>query len=126
MILILQYIILAAADSESKKEWSDVQHALAYLNVANTLPHRTEGEAILLEHISADAKRIPDLGTGDGRPNIEEAIAADASPTMLKSLREHFGNDPDVRMEEHDLNNPLSQLRADLGYFDAVVSSFAI
>jgi len=61
-----------------------------------------------------------------GRPNIEDAIAIDASPTMLKSLREHFGNDPDVRMMEHDLNNPLSQLRADLGYFDAVVSSFAI
>ncbi|MFZ0893096.1 MAG: hypothetical protein WAZ77_01215 [Candidatus Nitrosopolaris sp.] len=42
---------------------------------------------------------------------------------MLKSLREHFDYDPDVRMAEHDLNNPLSQLRADLGYFDAVVSS---
>ncbi len=135
MILILQYIILAAADGESKKERSDVQHALAYLNVANTLPHRTEGEAVLFEHISTDAKRILDLGTGDGRlvkllktgrPNIEEAIAVDASPTMLKSLRERFGNDPDVRMAEHDLNNPLSQLQADLGYFDAVVSSFAI
>ena len=96
MILILQYIILAAADIESKKEWSDVQHALAYLNVANTLPHRTEGEAVLFEHISTDAKRILDLGTGDGRlvkllkigrPNIEEAIAVDDSPTMLKSLR---------------------------------------
>ncbi|MDQ6863865.1 MAG: class I SAM-dependent methyltransferase [Thermoproteota archaeon] len=128
-------MILAAADSESKKEWSDVQHALACLNVANTLPHRTEGEAVLFEHISTDAKRILDLGTGDGRlvkllkigrSNIEEAIAVDASPTMLKSLREHFGNDPDVRMAEHDLNNPLSQLRADLGYFGAVVSSFAI
>ena len=135
MILILQYIILAAADGESKKERSDVQHALAYLNVANTLPHRTEGEAVLLEHISTDAKRILDLGTGDGRlvkllkigrSDMEEAIAVDASPTMLKSLRERFGNDPDVRMAEHDLNNPLSQLRADLGYFDAVVSSFAI
>lgn len=135
MILILQYIILAAADSESKKEWSDVQHALAYLNVANTLPHRTEGEAVLFEHISTDAKRILDLGTGDGRlvkllkigrSNIEEAIAVDASPTMLRSLRERFGNDPDVRMAEHDLNNPLSQLRADRGYFDAVASSFAI
>jgi len=80
-----------------------------------------KGEAVLLEHISIDAKRILDLGTGDGRPNIEEAIAVDASPTMLKSLREHFGTDPDVRMMEHDLNNPLSQLQADLGYFDAVV-----
>jgi len=45
---------------------------------------------------------------------------------MLESLREHFGDDPDVRMMEQDLINPLSQLRADLGYFDAVVSSFAI
>ena len=126
---------MAAADSESKKEWSYFQHALAYLNVANTLPHSTEGEAVLFEHISTDAKRILDLGTGDGRlvkllkigrSNIEEAIAVDASPTMIRSLREHFGNDPDVRMAEHDLNNPLSQLRADRGYFDAVVSSFAI
>src|SRR5919198_1087095 len=127
-----------AIDSESKKEWSDVQHVLAYLNIADTLPHRTEGEAVLIEHIPAEAKRILDLGTGDGRlvkllkisrPSIEEAVAVDASPVMIKSLREHFANDPNVKIIEHDLNNPLSSSLSsdfDLGYFDAIVSSFAI
>ena len=32
-----------------KEEWSSVQHVLAYLNVADNLPHRTEGEAVLLD-----------------------------------------------------------------------------
>lgn len=126
---------MTAADSESKKEWSDIQHALAYLDVADTLPHRKEGETVLLEHISTDGKRILDLGTGNGRlvkllkvsrPNIKEVVALDASPTMLSSLREHFKNDQYVTIIEHDLNKPLSQFQSDLGYFDAVVSSFAI
>ena len=74
-----------------KEEWSSVQHALAYLNVANNLPHRTEGEVVLLDHVSKDASRILDLGTGDGRllrllkidrPNMNETIALDVSPTM--------------------------------------------
>jgi tRNA (cmo5U34)-methyltransferase len=34
-----------------KEEWSSVQHALAYLNVADNLPHCTEGEAVLLDHV---------------------------------------------------------------------------
>jgi hypothetical protein len=38
-----------------KEEWSSVQHALAYLNVADNLPHRTEGESVLLDHVSRDA-----------------------------------------------------------------------
>jgi tRNA (cmo5U34)-methyltransferase len=52
--------------SRSAKEWSNTQNALAYLNVADNLPHRTEGEAILIYHIPNDANRILDLGTGDG------------------------------------------------------------
>src|SRR4029077_15276659 len=55
------------------------------------------------------------------RPEIE-AVAIDVSPTMLKSAREHFANDPKVKVIEHD----LAQSLPDLGYFDAVVSSFAI
>jgi tRNA (cmo5U34)-methyltransferase len=116
--------------SRSAKEWSSPQNALAYLNVADTLPHRTEGEAVLIDHLSANTKRVLDLGTGDGRlirlikanrPDIE-AVALDVSPTMLKSAREQFANDASVKITEHDLSEPPP----DLGYFEAVVLSFAI
>ncbi len=116
--------------SRSAKEWSNAQNAVAYLNVADSLPHRSEGESVLLDHIPKNVKRILDLGTGDGRliklikakmPNIE-AIALDISPTMLKATRDHFADDSTVKIIEHDLSQPLP----DLGYFDAIVSSFAI
>jgi ubiquinone/menaquinone biosynthesis C-methylase UbiE len=116
--------------SRSAKEWSSPQNALAYLNVADSLPHRSEGESVLIDHLPENTKRILDLGTGDGRliklikanhPDIE-AIALDVSPTMLKSARDHFAGDSRVEVIEHDLSQPLP----DLGYFDAVVSSFAI
>ncbi len=53
--------------SQSAKEWSNAQNALAYLNVSDSLSHRSEGEAVLFEHIPKDTNRILDLGTGDGR-----------------------------------------------------------
>lgn len=117
--------------SRSAKEWSSPQNALAYLNVADSLPHRSEGESVLIEHLPEVTKRILDLGTGDGRlirlikasrPEIE-VVAIDVSPTMLRSARDHFANDSKVKILEHDLSQPLPD---DLGYFDAVVSSFAI
>jgi tRNA (cmo5U34)-methyltransferase len=46
--------------------WSSAEHALDYLRRADTIPHRTEGEATLLEFIPGDAKRILDLGSGPG------------------------------------------------------------
>ncbi len=116
--------------SSSTKEWSP-QHAVAYLNVADSLPHRSEGESVLIDHLPENTKRVLDLGIGDGRliklikadyPDIEEAVALDVSPTMLKSARDHFAGDSRVKIIEHDLSQPLP----DLGYFDAVVSSFAI
>ena len=49
--------------SRSAKGWSNAQNAVAYLNVADSLPHSSEGESVLLDHMPKNAKRILDLGT---------------------------------------------------------------
>jgi tRNA (cmo5U34)-methyltransferase len=111
-------------------EYITAEHALSYLSKADSIPHRTEGEAVLLEIIPKEAKRILDLGTGDGRllalVKIErqdaEGIALDFSPTMIKAASERFSGDPKVQVVDHNLDDPLP----DLGQFDAIVSSFAI
>jgi hypothetical protein len=38
------------------KKWSNVIHATAYLDIADEVPHRSEGEAVLLEHVPINAK----------------------------------------------------------------------
>lgn len=79
-------------------EWISEQHATEYLSRANDIPHRKEGESVLFDHIPLTAKRILDLGTGDGRllrllkmsrPEIE-AVAIDVSPTMINSVNKNF------------------------------------
>lgn len=110
--------------------WSSAEHALDYLRRADSVPHRVEGEATLLEFIAANPKRILDLGSGAGRllslvkaarPHAE-FVALDFSPTMLSELHKLFGKDPGVTIVAHDFDQPLPAL----GRFDAVVSSFAI
>ena len=117
--------------NNSEEEWSNVEHALTYLNKADNIPHRTEGEAVLLDYVPKGAGRILDLGTGDGRlirllkidrPKME-AVALDTSPVMLRAARKQFDNDSSIKVIEYDLNFPLPK---SLGYFDAVVSSLAI
>jgi SAM-dependent methyltransferase len=111
-------------------EWTTAEHALAYLRMADSIPHRTEGEAALLEEVPADAARILDLGSGDGRLlallllhcPAASGVALDFSPPMLERLRERFGNDRRVRVVPHDLEVPLPEL----GTFGVAASSFAI
>lgn len=110
--------------------WSTTEHALGYLAKADSIPHRTEGEAVLLDYIPTTSQRILDLGTGDGRliallkidrPQAT-GIALDFSPIMLEKVQERFKDDNSIAAIGHNLDDQLP----DLGKFDAIVSSFAI
>ena len=116
---------------EITSEWLTVDHALAYLARADKLPHRTEGEKALLEQIPETAKRVLDLGTGDGRllalvkikyPHIE-GIALDFSEPMLAKAAQRFADDTKVKLYKHDFSLPLPSA---LGRFDTIISSLAI
>ncbi len=111
-------------------EWASTEHALAYLERAERIPRRTEGEATLLDFVPNEVERILDLGTGNGRllallkidrPQVR-AVALDFSPVMLAAASKRFAGDDSVEVVAHDLEQPLP----DLGQFNAVVSCFAI
>lgn len=110
--------------------WSNAEHSKGYLERADSIPHRREGEATLLEFLPERIGRFLDLGSGGGRllglvkaarPNAE-AVAVDFSAAMLEVLRDSYRGDAKTSIVEHDLSTPLPEL----GKFDAVVSSFAI
>ena len=110
--------------------WSEAQHSLDYLRRADTIPHRREGEAALLEFLPDRVERYLDIGSGGGRllslvKSVRPAascVALDFSPAMLKELGKQFATDANITIVAHDLSDRLP----DLGSFDAVVSSFAI
>ncbi len=112
------------------EEWTAAEHVYRYLGRADQYPRRAEGESVLLEHVPRDARRILDLGTGDGRLlallRIERpemiGVGLDISELMLEAARKRFGDDEHVELVKHDLAEPLPAL----GRFDAVVSSMAI
>lgn len=117
----------------SLKEYNSAEHALGYLALADRIPHRAAGEAVLLELVPRGVRRILDLGAGDGRllallridrPEAR-GVATDLSPTMLDAARTRFAGDALVEVVEHDLDASLGVL-GDAGAFDAVVSCFAI
>lgn len=111
-------------------EWRSQQHAMAYLDRADRIPHRSEGEGVLLDFVPNDAARILDLGTGSGRlvallrPDRPQArfVALDFSASMLEIALTRFSGDAFVNIVEHDLDDPLPNLEP----FDAIVSCFAI
>ncbi len=110
--------------------WTSTQHVDRYLDRADDYPRRTEGESVLLEHMPRNARRVLDLGTGDGRllallrrdrPAML-GVGLDFSAPMLDAARERFTGDESIELIDHDLTQPLPAL----GRFDAVVSSMAI
>jgi len=111
-------------------KWTEEGHATGYLAIAGEIPHRREGEGALLDRIPAGARRILDLGSGDGRLLAlvldrcarASGIAIDFSPAMLERARRRFSGDHRVTVLEHNLDRPLPEF----GPFDAVVSSFSI
>ncbi|MCA9263511.1 MAG: class I SAM-dependent methyltransferase [Planctomycetales bacterium] len=110
-------------------EYLNPEHALAYLAKADSIPHRTEGERVLLSFVPTTAQRILDLGTGDGRllgllhAHCPDAhlVGLDFSPTMIDAANARFKGDSRAEIRRHDLNDPLPA-----GRCDVVVSSFAI
>jgi tRNA (cmo5U34)-methyltransferase len=111
-------------------EWTIPERVLCYLDRADGFPHRAEGESVLLEHIPEDARRVLDLGTGDGRllallkrdrPEIV-GVGVDFSEVMLAAASKRFAHDERVELVQRNLAEPLPAL----GRFDAVISSFAI
>src|ERR1700690_892031 len=92
-------------------EYATAEHALKYLARADRIPHRTEGEAVLLEFMPKQVRRMLDLGTGDGRllallridRRDAEGVALDFSPTILDAARKRFQGDDKIQVVEHNL-----------------------
>jgi SAM-dependent methyltransferase len=110
-------------------EWSDPEHACRYLR-RFAVGEPDDGERTLLEMLPRTARRVLDLGTGDGRllalalqalPGAA-GVGLDASPLMLSAARERFAGEPGVQIAEHDLERPLPED----GPFDVVLSRMAI
>jgi len=119
-------------DESPKSEWQTKKHAFKYLSRAHRLPHRTEGEKVLLDQIPNDVERVLDLGAGDGRllslvltsnPSIKQGVALDFSEPMITKAKSRFQDDKRIRIVKHDFSLPFPK---DLGCFDAIVSSLAI
>ncbi len=51
---------MAAVDRHA--EWTSVEKVLDYLTRADAIPHRTEGEGVLLDHLPERVERVLDLG----------------------------------------------------------------
>ena len=112
--------------------WAHTEHALAYLQARDTIPHRADALAVLVELLPPSVERVLDLGTGDGstlaavlavRPEAT-GVGLDFGEEMLRRARDRFEGDNRVSLGRHDLSEPLPHDENE--HFDLVVSSFAI
>lgn len=116
----------------SGAEWKTLRRAEDWTSCREGLPHAADAEAMLVEHlIRGEVGRVLDLGSGDGhmigvlreRWPDAAAIGLDLSPALVEAARQRFAGMEEVRIETHDLMQPLP---SDLGQFDVVVSALAI
>jgi tRNA (cmo5U34)-methyltransferase len=100
------------------EEWTTIEHVSHYLERADEFPHRADGEGVLLEHIPQDARRVLDIGTGDGRllallqaerPEMT-GVGVDFSDLMLARAHERFDGDQRIALVKHDLADPSDRL----------------
>lgn len=115
----------------TNERWTDAPKVDEYLDRMPKLAARRAGEAMLVELLPAEPRRVLDLGCGDGvlaalvldaRPSVVEAVVVDNSPPMLAHTRARFAGDARVTVVEGDLADSV----AGLGPADVVVSGFAI
>jgi SAM-dependent methyltransferase len=111
--------------------WASADKTAGYLERANRLPHRGEGEGVLVRDLERSLPgTILDLGCGDGRLTAlvleaypqSVATLVDTSPPMLAAAAERFAGEERVSLVVHDFDD---ELPFD-GAFDAVISSLAI
>lgn len=116
---------------EQNRDWDDAEHARTYLAERQELPHRREGEDVLVDSLGSDVGRVIDLGSGDGRvlacvleshPNAE-GVALDNNAAMLEALADRFTDQRRVSIVQHDLAETLP---GSLGGFDSVVSALTL
>jgi tRNA (cmo5U34)-methyltransferase len=114
-----------------RNSWSDPDHSARYLARAGDIPHRHEGDGVILDDVVGTLPGpVLDLGCGDGRLSAlvldafpgSTALLLDFSPTMLAAARRRFDGHDGVRVVRHDLDDPLPTGER----FAAVISSLAI